>query len=93
MLIGVCELLIYLPDCRFLKDKRSIISNLKFHLRTKFNISISEINHKNMWKRCTLGICCISDNRQIIDKTIDSLVKEIGNNPKIELINFQVSTV
>jgi uncharacterized protein len=93
MLIGVCELLIYLPDCHSLKDKRSIISNLKSHLRKKFNISISEINHKNLWKKCTIGICCISDNRQIIDKTINSLIKEIDTNSKIELINYQVSTI
>ncbi|HAJ33796.1 MAG TPA: DUF503 domain-containing protein [Candidatus Atribacteria bacterium] len=93
MLIGVCELCIYLPDCRSLKDKRSIISNLKSQLRKKFNISISEINHKNLWKKSTLGICCISDNRQIIDKTMDSLIKKISSNPKVELINFKVSTI
>jgi hypothetical protein len=93
MLIGVCELLVYIPDCHSLKDKRSIISNIKLHLRKKYNISISEINHKNLWKKTTLAICCISDNRQIIDRTIDSLIKEIDNNPKIELINYQISTI
>ncbi len=51
MLVGVCELFIYLPDCRSLKDKRSIIKSIKFHLREKYNISISEIGQKNIWKK------------------------------------------
>lgn len=93
MLIGICELFIYLPDCRSLKDKRNIISNFKFKLRKKYNISISEIDQKNLWKRSTFGICCISDNRQIIDKTMDSLIKQIGTNPKVQLINFKISII
>ncbi len=91
MLVGVCELFIYLPDCRSLKDKRSIIKSIKFHLREKYNISISEIGQKNIWKKSTIGICCISDNRQIIDKIIDSVIKDIESNSKIELVNFQTS--
>jgi len=91
MLIGICELFIYLPDCQSLKDKRSIIKSIKAHLRKKYNISISEIGQKNMWKRCTIGICCIGDNRQIIDKIIDSVIKDIESNSKIELVNFQTS--
>jgi hypothetical protein len=93
LLIGTCELLIYLPDSHSLKDKRGIISKLKFNLRKKYNISISEIDHKNLWKKTTFAICCVSDSRQIIDRTMDSLIKEIENNPKIELINYQVSTI
>jgi len=91
MLIGICELFIYLPDCQSLKDKRSIIKSMKFHLRKKFNISISEIGQKNIWKKSTIGICCIADNRQIIDKIIDSVIKDIDSHSKIELVNFQTS--
>jgi len=91
MLVGVCELLIYLADCQSLKDKRSIIKSMKFHLRKKYNISISEIGQKDIWKKSTIGICCIADNRQIIDKIIDSVIKDIESNYKIELVNFQTS--
>ena len=91
MLVGVCELFIYLPDCQSLKQKRSIIKRLNSHLRKKYNISISEIGQKNIWKKCTIGISCIGDNRQIIDKIIDSAIKDIESNSKIELVNFQTS--
>lgn len=91
MLVGVCELFIYLPDSQSLKDKRNIIKSIKVHLRKKYNISISEIGQKNIWKKCTIGICCIADNRQIIDKIIDRVIKDIESNSKIELVNFQTS--
>jgi len=91
MLVGICELFIYLPDCQSLKEKRSIIKRLKSHLRKKYNISISEIGQKNIWKKCTIGICCIGDNRQIIDKIINCIIKDIEINAKIELVDFQTS--
>ena len=91
MLVGICELFIYLPDCQSLKEKRSIIKRLKALLRKKYNISISEIGQKNIWKKCTIGICCIGDNRQIIDKIIDRVMKDIESNAKIELVNIQTS--
>ena len=91
MLVGLCELVIYLPDCRSLKDKRSIIKSLKFYLRKKYNVSISEIGYKNSWKKSIIGIGCIGDNRKLIDQTIDKAIKDVENHSEIELVDFQVS--
>ncbi len=91
MLVGLCELFIYLPDCCSLKDKRSIIKRFKFFLRKKYNISISEIGYKGAWRKSIIGVGCIGDNRQIIDQVIASIIKDIENHSEIELVNFQIS--
>ena len=91
MLVGLCELYIYLPDCRSLKDKRSIIRSFKFFLRKRYNISISEIGYKNLWKKGIIGIGCIGDNRQLIDRIIAEIIKDVENHSEIELVNFQIS--
>ncbi len=91
MLVGLCELYIYLPDCRSLKDKRSIIRSFKHYLRKRYNISISEIGYKNLWKKSIIGIGCIGDNRQLIDRIIAEVIKDVENHSEIELVNFQIS--
>ena len=74
MLVGLCELFIYLPDCHSLKDKRSIIKRFKLFLRKKYNISIAEIGYKDTWKRSIIGIGCVGDNRKMINQIIDSII-------------------
>jgi len=91
MLVGLCELFIYLPDCHSLKDKRSIIKSFKFFLRRKYNISISEIGYKDAWRKSIIGIGCIGDNRRLINQIIDKIIKEVENHSEIELVNFQIS--
>jgi len=93
MSIGICNLLIYLPGCYSLKNKRSILKGLIYKLRKIHNISISEIDQKDVWKNSTIAFCCISDNRKIIDTTINKVIKEIEDNPEIELINYNVTTI
>lgn len=93
MLIGLCELIIYLPGCRSLKDKRSVIKSLNNKLRRKYNISISEIGFKNIWKKSMIGVSCLSDSKKIIDGTFDMIIKDIENNGMVELINYQISII
>lgn len=91
MIIGLCELFIHLPNCHSLKDKRSVIKSLKSSIRKKYNISIAEIGYKDSWKRSTIGIGCVGDNRKLIDRIINKMINELDQNPEIQLINFQIT--
>ena len=71
MLFGLCELELYLPGCHSLKEKRNILRRYKYYLKRKYNISISEIGYKEIWKKSIIGIACVGDNRIIINKIIE----------------------
>ena len=89
MLIGLCELFIYLPNSHSLKDKRSIIKSFKTFMRRKYNISITEIGHKDSRKKSTIGIGCIGDNRKFIQQVIDRIIQDADCHPEFQLVNFQ----
>lgn len=91
MLVGICEIMIYIPNCHSLKEKRSILSSYKFSLRKKYNISIAEIGNKNLWRKSIIGIVCVSDNRQIIERMIEKIISDTVNHSEVQLINYQVS--
>jgi hypothetical protein len=91
MLVGICEIIIYLPNSHSLKDKRSILESYKVSLRKEYNISITEIDQKNIWKRSIIGIACISDNRRVIDHIFQKIIRITENHPEIQLLNYQIS--
>lgn len=91
MLVGICKFAIYLPNCHSLKDKRSILESYKISLRKKYNISISEIGQKNLWKNSIIGISFIGDDRQLMEQIVDKIIKDTEKHPEIQLQNYQIS--
>lgn len=91
MLIGICKIFLFLPNSRSLKDKRSILHSYLTFLRKKYNISISEVGQKNLWKNSIVGIVSISDDRKLIDRIMTKIILYTENQPEIQLIDYELS--
>ncbi|MEW5978554.1 MAG: DUF503 domain-containing protein [Acidobacteriota bacterium] len=75
MNIGLLTLEIFIPDAHSLKEKRVVLRSLKDRLR-RFNISIAEADHQDLWQRSTLGIVSISSDQEILEKTLQAVLAE-----------------
>lgn len=71
--LGTVEL--HLPDVGSLKGKRHVLKGLKEKLRHRFEISVAEVDHQDLWQRATLALACVSgDSRhanEVISKALD----------------------
>lgn len=71
--LGTVE--IHLPDVGSLKGKRHVLKGLKEKLRHRFEISVAEVDHQDLWQRATLALACVSgDSRhanEVISKALD----------------------
>jgi len=71
--VGTVE--IHLPDVGSLKGKRRALKGLKEKLRRRFEISVAEVDHQDVWQRATLALACVSgDSRhanEVISKAMD----------------------
>ena len=57
-----------------LKGKRSIVKSLIGRLKSRFNISISEVDHQDSKTIAVLGIAIVGNESQFIDKQFDSIL-------------------
>ena len=75
VVLGTVE--IHLPDVGSLKGKRHALKGLKQKLRQRFEISVAEVDHQDVWQRATLALACVSgDSRhanEVISKAMDFL--------------------
>jgi uncharacterized protein YlxP (DUF503 family) len=73
VVVGTVEL--HLPDVGSLKGKRHVLKGLKEKLRHRFEISVAEVDHQDLWQRATLALACVSgDSRhanEVISKALD----------------------
>jgi len=77
-----CECIIY--DAQSLKEKRAVLQKVMKRAQNKFNVSVAEIDHQNVWQRTKLGIACISSSRKVTEKELDEVLKLIDSFPELE---------
>ncbi len=84
MMIGaaICECIIY--DAHSLKEKRAVLQRIISRLKQRYNVSVSEIDHQDVWQRTKIGIAAIGLSRVSIEKELQHALKLIDSFPEIE---------
>ncbi len=93
MIIGVLKLELYLPAPNSLKSKRFILKRIIERLRNKFNISISEVNHHDLWQRSVIGVSVVGNDKRHINSVIDKVVDNIEAMHDVQVINYSLELI
>jgi len=89
MIIGTLQIRLYLPDSCSLKAKRQVVKSIKDKLRHKFNISISETDRLDSIKEAVLGIACVSNSKQHLDRVLSKIMQGMENLSTVQLIDYK----
>ena len=73
MYVGISSVEIFLPDNQSLKEKRQATRKIVEKTKSKFNISIMEINRSNLWQRAYIGFSVVGENVDHINQLIESV--------------------
>ncbi len=74
MLIGVLSANLSLQGVTSLKQKRSIVKGAIGRIQSRFNCSISEIDHQDSKILATLGIAIVGNEHRFLDQQLDSIL-------------------
>jgi len=76
--LGVVEL--HLPDVGSLKDKRHVLKGLKEKVRARFEVSVAEVDHQDIWQRATLAVAYVSADARHANTVISKAMDFIKDN-------------
>jgi uncharacterized protein YlxP (DUF503 family) len=85
MIVGVMTAHLSLQGITSLKGKRSIVKSLIERLRSRFNISISEVDHQDSKSSAVIGISVVSNDSRFIDQQFDAIVSFMRNDGRFYL--------
>jgi uncharacterized protein YlxP (DUF503 family) len=74
--IGVLTLELRLENSHSLKDKRHVLQGLKDRLRRKFNVSVAEIDHQDLWQRAVIAAVTVSSDRSHAQRVLQLVEAE-----------------
>lgn len=81
MVVGVVSWELHLNGCASLKDKRRVLKSLKDRLHQRFNVSVAETAHHELWQRGELTCAVVATDRRQAESVLraaDQLVAADG---------------
>jgi hypothetical protein len=90
MEVGVLQFTLRLRGCRSLKEKRHVLKSIKDRLRSRFNVSVAEVDDHELWQKGTLGLVTCSNDAVQIRSLLDRIVMLLRMHPKAELVDHQI---
>jgi uncharacterized protein len=85
MLVGVVTAQLHLPGVGSLKEKRHIIKSVIGRLQSRFNVSISEVEHQDSHTSAVLGLAVVSNERAFVDQQLDAILTFMRNDGRFYL--------
>jgi uncharacterized protein YlxP (DUF503 family) len=85
MQVGVMKAQMFLPGVSSLKEKRHIVKAVIGRLQSRFNVSVSEVEHQDSHTSAVLGMAIVSNERAFIDQQLDAILHFMRNDGRFYL--------
>ena len=89
MIIGVMSANLHLQGIGSLKEKRSIVKSVIGRLQSRFNVSISEVDHNDSKEVATLGISIVGNDKSFIESQLEAVAHFMRNDGRFYLFNVE----
>ncbi len=93
MVIGLLTLELHFPGARSLKDKRQALRSLETRLRNRFNVSVAEVEHQDLWQRAQLAVVSVNTDHVHLESTLRSVASEAEHSREILVVDCQMETL
>jgi uncharacterized protein YlxP (DUF503 family) len=70
MFVGVLRLTFHIPGARSLKDKRRVVQKLRDRIRSRFCVSIAEVEAQDLHQRAVFGVSVVSSDAAVCDSVL-----------------------
>lgn len=81
---------IHIPQSGSLKSKRHILKGIKDRLKNKFNISIAEVGHNDLWQRATLGVSVVANEKKFANQVLSKVVEQINQENGLQILDYSM---
>ncbi|HEX2173314.1 MAG TPA: DUF503 domain-containing protein [Dehalococcoidia bacterium] len=94
MVVGVCRVVLHLPENQSLKAKRQAVKSVLGRVRHRFEVSAAEIEDHDQWQVATLGFGCVGNDARLLNSILSKVVDFIERDrPELPLLDYQIEVL
>jgi uncharacterized protein YlxP (DUF503 family) len=80
MVVGVCRIVIDLPESFSLKEKRGPLRSIIGRVRSTFNAAVAEVGEQDAWQSAVLGVAVVSGDSRHANEMLSKIVAFVEEN-------------
>jgi hypothetical protein len=93
MIIGLLQAKLSIPDARSLKDKRQVLRSLKDRAVNKWNVSVAEVDHQDIWQSAALAFVTVAAEKVVVEKRLAEIADALRGDPRYVLLDYETQLI
>ena len=86
MFVGVSRIELHISGATSLKEKRQVMKSLAQRIGHRFNVSVAETDHQDLYQRGTLSVAHVSISQHEVEKVLQKIADFSEANANAEVI-------
>lgn len=91
MLVALERFDLRIPGCSSLKEKRHVVKSLTAALRRRFNVSVAEVDHLDLWQRTTIAVAATGAEHFHVRKVMAEVERFVERWNDVEVIDADLT--
>jgi uncharacterized protein YlxP (DUF503 family) len=80
-----------IPGCGSLKEKRHVVKTLTGAIRSKFNVSVAEVDHHDLWQRTALAVAAAAAESYHAKRVLHEVERLVERWSEVEVIAAELT--
>jgi uncharacterized protein len=90
-LVALVRFDLRIPGVTSLKEKRHVVKTLTASLRAKFNVSVAEVDHQDLWQRTAIAVSAVGAEGFHLRKVMHEVERHVERWLEVEIIDRELS--
>jgi uncharacterized protein len=90
VLVSVARFDLRIPGVGSLKEKRHVVKTLTASLRGKFNVSVAEVEHHDLWQRTGIAVSAVAAEGYHLKRVMHEVEKHVERFGPVDVIGRTV---
>jgi uncharacterized protein YlxP (DUF503 family) len=91
MMVALQRFDLRVRDSHSLKQKRHVVKALSAALRQRFNVSVAEVDHQDLWQRATIAVAVVSGREFQLRRVAGEVERFVDTWPAVEVLEVEVT--
>lgn len=92
MIVGVLKAQLHLQGIASLKQKRGIVKSLLGRLKSRFNVSIAEVDHQDSKTCAVIAMALVSNDTGFVNQQFDKIINFMQKDGRFYLGKIERET-
>ncbi len=90
MIVGTCIIDLEITDSDSLKDKRQVVRSLIERIRSRFPVSIAQLDDHDLWQSATLGVAVVANKTAFANQVLNKVLDHVESDPRVVVVGCQM---